>query len=349
MNDHKFSPGSLNNLLSHNDFEHNIFDFNNYPFDSLAVEIFRFQYRENKVYQEYVNNLGIGWENLIKPSQIPFLPISFFKTHSIRSTLFEPELVFESSGTTQTVNSRHELKKRAVYEKSFLLSFEKFYGPVSDWCIIGLLPSYLERQHSSLVLMVDELVRKTGHPKSGFYLYDHEKLYLHLLELESNAQKTLLIGVSFALLEFAEKYPMKLRHTLVMETGGMKGRRKEMTRPELHEFLIERLGVSKVHSEYGMTELLSQGYSYGDGLFNSPHWMKVCLREEDDPLSVLAEEDLKAGEVANGVINVMDLANIYSCAFIATDDMGKLHADGKFEVLGRMDNSDIRGCSLMVI
>jgi len=348
LNNHKFSRYGLNYLHSHNDFEQNIFDFNNYPFEALALDIFRFQYQQNAVYQQYVNNLGVGWEEVANLSQIPFLPISFFKTHPIRTTNFEPEIVFESSGTTATGNSRHEVKKKVLYERSFVTAFEQFYGPVEDWCIIGLLPSYLERQHSSLVLMVDALVKMSGHQQSGFYLYEHEKLYKTLNGLEADGRKTLLIGVSFALLDFAEKYSMHLKHTVVMETGGMKGRRKELTRPELHDFLGAKLGLTRVHSEYGMTELLSQGYSSGHGIFRSPPWMRVAVREEDDPLSMTWHDQMK-NETSNGVINVIDLANLYSCSFIATEDMGKIHSDGSFEVLGRMDNSDVRGCSLMVL
>jgi len=311
--------------------------------------MFRMQSQENPVYLQYVNSVQRGWDSVLKPSQIPFLPISFFKSHAVKTGIFEPELVFESSGTTQTVNSRHQLKKAAVYRQSFLLAFEKFYGPVKDWCILGLLPAYLERQNSSLVVMVDELVKLSNHPQSGFYLYDHERLHENLLALEGRGQKTLLIGVSFALLDFAEKYKLQLKHTVVMETGGMKGRRRELTRPELHQYLCERLGVASVHSEYGMTELLSQAYSSQNGIFRCPPWMKILLREEDDPFAIVTPDDVKEGMPVNGVINVIDLANIYSCSFIATDDMGKLYADGSFEVLGRLDNSDIRGCSLMAV
>jgi hypothetical protein len=339
----------LNNLRSHNDFEHKIFDFNNYPFEAIALDVFRFQYHENEIYQQYVKSLSLGWEQVANLSQIPFLPISFFKTHPIRTTEFQPELVFESSGTTQTGNSRHEVKKKILYERSFITAFEQFYGPVEDWCVIGLLPSYLERQHSSLVLMVDELIKLSGHPKSGFFLYEHEKLFKNLNELQAVGQKTLLIGVSFALLDFAEKYSMNLKRTVVMETGGMKGRRKELTRAELHEFLRKKLGLVTIHSEYGMTELLSQGYSSGHGIFRSPAWMRIGVREEDDPFAISWPEELKEDEIKNGVINVIDLANLYSCSFIATEDMGKIHGNGTFEVLGRLDNSDVRGCSLMVL
>jgi hypothetical protein len=218
--------------------------------------------------------------------------------------------------------------------------FRRFYGDPRDWCILGLLPSYLERGHSSLVYMVDHLVRTSGHPAGGFYLYEHERLAQQLVSLEEQGQQTLLIGVTFGLLDFAQAHRLSLRHTVVMETGGMKGRREEWTREQVHGMLTERLGVPAVHSEYGMTELLSQGYSKGDGIFHSVPWMRLLVREEDDPLTVRRE--------GKGVLNVIDLANVYSCAFIATEDLGHLHADGGFEVLGRVDNSDIRGCSLLL-
>jgi hypothetical protein len=254
---------------------------------------------------------------------------------------FMPKAVFESSGTTQTINSRHYVKDISLYHKSFMKGFEQFYGNINEWCIIGLLPSYVERSNSSLVVMVDELIKKSGHQQSGFYLYEYEKLHEVLMRLEQLQQKTLLIGVTFALLDFAEKFPMKLVHTIVMETGGMKGRRKEMTREELHLFLEKQLGLQTIHSEYGMTELLSQAYSKGNGLFEPVHWMKVLIRNEDDPFDVQQH--------GAGIINVIDLANIYSCAFIATDDVGKVFENRTFEISGRIDNSDIRGCSLLVM
>ena len=274
-------------------------------------------------------------------SRIPFLPVGFFKTHAVKTTDFETQTIFESSGTTQTLNSRHFVKELSLYRESFVRGFEFFYGPVSEWCIIGLLPSYLERNNSSLVVMVDELIRLSGHTWSGFYLYDHGGLYSVLQELERQGKKTLLIGVTFALLDFAEKYTMSLRHTLVMETGGMKGRRQEITRQALHDFLGERLGVKTVHAEYGMTELLSQAYSSGEGQFRTVPWMKALVRSDDDPLRV--------EPVGEGILNIIDLANLYSCSFIATEDLGKVDAGGIFQVSGRVDNSDIRGCSLLVL
>jgi len=310
-------------------------------FTATALEIFRFQYENNPIYRLYTDTLGIDPHAVQQIREIPFLPVSFFKTHTVRTTDFTPETVFESSGTTGTRGSQHEVKDLSLYKKSFTEGFERFYGSVRDWCIIGLLPAYLERSNSSLVVMVDELIRMSGHPESGFYLYEHETLYELLKKLEQRGQKTLLIGVTFALLDFAEKYSMSLRHTVVMETGGMKGRRKEITRAELHDFLKERLGLGVIHAEYGATELLSQAYSDGNGLFACPPWMRALVRSEDDPLEI--------GEKGDGILNIIDLANIYSCSFLATEDIGRIHADGRFEVSGRVDNSDIRGCSLMVV
>ena len=318
-----------------------IFGLKKEDFPALALEIFRFQYENNPIYRLYTDTLGIDPGRVLQVRDIPFLPVSFFKTHTVRTTDFTPETVFESSGTTGTRGSRHEVKDLNLYKKSFTAGFEQFYGPVADWCVIGLLPAYLERSNSSLVVMVDEMIRMSRHAESGFYLYEHQALHELLGKLEQQGQKALLIGVTFALLDFAEKYSLSLRHTVVMETGGMKGRRKEITRPELHDFLKERLGLNAIHAEYGMTELLSQAYSDGNGLFACPPWMKALVRSEDDPL--------ETGEKGDGILNVIDLANIYSCSFLATEDIGRIHANGRFEVSGRVDNSDIRGCSLMVM
>ncbi len=319
----------------------NIFSIHDKDFLNHATEIFKFQYEHNNVYQQ--------WCNLVNPllninhstSNIPFLPISFFKTHTVTATLFQPEQIFESSGTTQTINSRHLVKDINLYKQSFSKAFELFYGDIKEWCIIGLLPSYLERKNSSLVMMVDELIKMSNHSESDFYLYDFDKLQSTLQRLEMKQQKTLLIAVTFALLDFAEKFSMELNYTTIMETGGMKGRRKELTRLEIHDYLKQRLGVKNIHSEYGMTELLSQAYSKGDGIFVCPPWMKVLIRDEEDPLLVRTS--------GRGILNVIDLANIYSCSFIATDDVGMVYEDGSFEVYGRSDNSDIRGCSLLVV
>lgn len=327
----------------------NIFSVDSGKFQQKAIEVFQFQYLQNKVYHQWVDLF-----NQIVPdndnntdypgftvNDFPFLPISFFKTHFIQTTSFEPQQVFESSGTTQTINSKHLVKNIDLYRKSFVAAFELFYGSVKDWCILGLLPSYLERNNSSLVMMVDELIKMSGHPDNGFYLYDFDKLNDRLQQLESRGQKTLLIGVTFALLDFVEKFSPDLKHTIVMDTGGMKGRRKELTRVEVHELLQQRLGVKSIHSEYGMTELLSQAYSKGDGRLVCPPWMKVLVRDEEDPLLVRS--------FGQGVLNIIDLANIYSCSFIATEDLGMVYEDGSFEVWGRLDNTDIRGCSLLVV
>jgi hypothetical protein len=318
-----------------------LFSLSERDFIPRALELFQLQYAGNPVYREFVHSLGVKPDSIRTLDGIPFLPVSLFKTHVVRTGDFNPEIVFESSGTTGSVTSRHEIRDLGLYKKSFTHGFEHFYGPVDEWCIIGLLPAYLERVNSSLVLMVHELIAGSGHPDSGFYLYEHEALYALLQHLEGRHQKTLLIGVSFALLDFAEKYAMSLRYSVVMETGGMKGRRRELTREELHAYLMARLGLRVIHAEYGMTELLSQAYSSGSGLFRCPPWMKAMVRREDDPLEVSSE-----GE---GLLNIIDLANVWSCSFLATEDIGRIRSDGQFEVSGRVDNSDIRGCSLLVV
>ena len=319
----------------------NIFSVSPEDFSNQALQLFNWQYQQNPVYQNWCNLTIDHPVNIKTIEQIPALPVGFFKTQTIQTGKYPLTDFFESSGTTQTINSRHWVKDLNLYRKSFHLAFEQFYGKPDEWCIIGLLPAYLERKHSSLVMMVDELIKESKHPVSGFYLYEHEKLSKTLQFLESNKQKTLLIGVTFALLDFAESFPQKLNYTTIMETGGMKGRRKEMTRLEVHERLTHQLGVEKIHSEYGMTELLSQAYSKGDGIFVCPPWMKILVRDDEDPLTVRAR--------GRGVINVIDLANVDSAAFIATDDIGLIYEDGSFEVFGRLDNSDIRGCSLLVV
>ena len=317
-------------------------------FNDLALELFHYQYQNNKVYRTYCEALKVNADSVNSIQKIPFLPISFFKTHVIKTTEFETDTVFESSGTSQTVSSKHFVKAPAIYTESFSTCFEKFYGLPKNKCILGLLPSYLERKNSSLVIMTAELIKASNNDLSGFYLYDHEKLHSTIVHNEILKLPTLLIGVTYALLDFAEKYPMQLRHTIVMETGGMKGRREEQTRQQVHALLQHQLGISLVHSEYGMTELLSQAYSKGDGLFHCPGWMKVFLRDEDDPFQIKTAAGATKKSLT-GIINIIDLANIYSCSFIATDDIGRLHANESFEVLGRTDSSDMRGCSLMVL
>ena len=322
-------------------FPENIFHCTQSDFLQLSLDNFRFQYACNSVYRDFALRADRRPEQVASLTDIPFLPISFFKTHALQSTGFKAEAVFESSGTTQAVPSRHYVKDLLLYKESFIRGFEKFYGPLSEWCIIGLLPSYLERKGSSLVLMVEELVRLSGKKESGLYLNEFDELALLLQGLEARGQATCLIGVTFALLDFAAAHPMQLNHTILMETGGMKGRGKELTRPELHQLLRNQLGPGAIHSEYGMTELLSQAYSGGEGIFHPVPWMKVLVRDEDDPMAIRTE--------GSGILNIIDLANRYSCSFISTDDVGKVNPDGSFEVFGRMDNSDIRGCSLLVL
>lgn len=297
------------------------------------------------MYGKYISALGIDPATISAIKHIPFLPISFFKSHTVSTTTFEPQIIFESSGTTGEQTSRHFVKDINLYQSSFTKAFKIFYGQPQDWCFLGLLPGYLERENSSLVMMVDELIKLSNNSFSGFYLHDREKLYQALVHNEIEGQPTLLIGVTFALLDFVENYSLKLKNTTVMETGGMKGRRREITREEVHDTLKKKLGVAHIHSEYGMTELLSQAYSKENGLFNCPPWMKVLIREYNDPFSIIAKP--VTHKPANGLINVIDLANLYSCCFIATDDVGKLYKNGHFEVLGRRDSSDLRGCSLL--
>ena len=309
------------------------------------MELFRLQYEHNKIYKLYVDALKIDPLQVDQIENIPFLPIQFFKTNRIITTNFEPEIIFESSGTTGENISRHFVKKLSIYKESFMEAFKLFYGSPEELCIIGLLPGYIERQNSSLITMVDQLIKKSGHIHSGFYLHDYKKLYQSLVRCEISKQPVLLIGVTFALLDFAEKYSIELNHTTIMETGGMKGRREEITREEVHTFLKQKLGLQNIHSEYGMTELLSQSYSKEKGLFYCPPWMKILIREENDPLAITKKSLTQ--KPSNGLINIIDLANIYSCCFIATDDVGRLYQNGSFEVLGRRDASDVRGCSLL--
>jgi phenylacetate-coenzyme A ligase PaaK-like adenylate-forming protein len=322
---------------------HKIFNVQEGGFEGLALDIFRYQYERNPVYQQYADFLNIRPAVVREIAEIPFLPIRFFKSHKVLVDGEIPLTVFESSGTTGSVNSRHYVSDTILYKEDFTKGFERTYGPLEDYCVIGLLPSYLERNNSSLVYMVNEMIEHSGHKDSGFYLDDHTKLAKTIERLEKAGQKTLLIGVSFALLDFAEQYPISLTHTIVMETGGMKGRRKELIREELHAILCKAFNVEVIHSEYGMTELLSQAYSRGGGRFNTPPWMKIMLRDEEDPLHILPMKSSRTG-----VINIIDLANINSCSFIATDDIGRVFPDNSFEVLGRLDNSDLRGCSLLV-
>ena len=314
-------------------------------FDELALEIFRYQYRNNPVYQSYVDLRKKNVASVRDIREIPFLPISVFKSHSVMTGTFEPEMIFESSGTTGSVSSKHIVKSLSLYEHSFMRSFYETYGKPEDWVILCLLPSYLERGGSSLVYMADKLMRISNKKENGFYLYDFPELAEKIKQLESSSTPTLLLGVSYALLDFGESFPMKLKSTIIMETGGMKGRRKELNKTALHQMLGTYFGLEKIHSEYGMTELMSQAYSSGDGLFKPGSGMKILLRRSDDPLEIRQENEEQ--ESITGGINVIDLHNVNSCSFIATEDLGRLHPDGQFEVLGRLENSEIRGCGLM--
>lgn len=315
-----------------------IFDISNAEdFRRIALETFRYQFLHNPVYRSYAAALNRTPGVVQRLDDVPFLPIRFFKSHRIVSGEGEPDVVFRSSGTTSADRSRHLVTDPSLYRESFTRYFESVYGPVEKLCVLGLLPSYLEQGESSLVYMVNELIKKTGHPDSGFYLHDYDRLRQTLLRLERAAQPTVLFGVTYALLRFAAEHPMPLRCTAVVETGGMKGRGKELSKPELLDELRAAFSTSEIHSEYGMTELLSQAYGV-NGLYRTPPWMKVVLRDETDPLSTGAQR---------GAVNVIDLANLYSCSFIATDDLGRMHRDGRFEVLGRMDYTDVRGCSQM--
>ncbi len=311
-------------------------------FEALALKVFQLQYAKNKVYKSYCDYLNITPNEIKTLKDIPFLPIAFFKSKKIITGTQKTTVIFSSSGTTGGSTSKHYVTDISLYEKSFRNAFELFYGDVSSYCILALLPSYLERSGSSLIHMAHDFINLSKYDESGFYLNNLDELKTTLLQLEAKGVKTLLLGVSFALLDLAEHFGVPLKHTTIMETGGMKGRRKEMIREEMHSFLQEKMGVAQIHSEYGMTELLSQAYSKGNGLFQCPPWMKVLTRDTEDPLSLQ-----NAGK--SGGINIIDLANSNSCSFIATQDLGRVYANGSFEVLGRFDHAEIRGCNLMVI
>ena len=319
-----------------------IFFNDNFNFEEIALQLFEFQYTHNLVYKQFVDYLKINVSNVQTVQQIPFLPIEFFKTHRIISGNAEPQKIFESSGTTGQITSKHLVTDLKLYEESFEKGFEQFYGNIEDWTILALLPSYLERDTSSLVYMVDDLIKKSKNPNSGFFLNNLDELAVKIKSNISNPKsQILLIGVTFALLDFADQFPMDLSDVIIMETGGMKGRREEITRDEVHAILTKAFNVKTIHSEYGMTELLSQGYSKGNGIFETPKWMKILKRDIYDPFHITETK-------GRGGLNVIDLANIYSCAFIATQDLVNIISDTEFEILGRIDNSDIRGCNLMV-
>ncbi|MGB2144295.1 MAG: acyl transferase [Flavobacteriaceae bacterium] len=311
-------------------------------FKATALEVFKFQFEHNAVYRSFCDLLYKHPSDVRSLEQIPFLPIEFFKTHTIISTNKSTEATFTSSGTTGSIVSKHHVVDLDVYKQSFRTGFKSFYGTIENYTVLALLPSYLEREGSSLVYMANDMILQSKQPESGFYLHDLEALKNTLTSLEAKGQKTLLIGVSYALLDLIEAYSFELKHTIVMETGGMKGQRKELVKSELHALLKQGFGVDTIHSEYGMTELLSQAYSKGGGVFETPPWMKVLTRDPEDALSIQPNGK-------SGGINIIDLANINSCAFIATQDLGKIRSDGTFEILGRFDQSDIRGCNLMVL
>lgn len=311
-------------------------------FEKIALKTFRHQYQNNPVYQEFCNHLKTDVQKVKKLEKIPFLPIQFFKSHCILSNSHPIQTTFTSSGTTGIHTSKHHVTDLSVYEESYQKGFAAFYGAIENYVVLALLPSYLEREGSSLIYMVEDLIKTSNQPESGFYLHNYDELIQNLISLDKDGRNIILIGVTYALLDLIEKQKFDLKNTIIIETGGMKGQRKEMIREELHKLLCEGFGVSAIHSEYGMTELLSQAYSLGEGQFECPPWMQILIRDTEDALTYTKEGK-------SGGINVIDLANINSCSFIATQDLGKKHPNNSFEVLGRFDNSDIRGCNLMVL
>ena len=311
-------------------------------FEKIALKVFRYQHENNSVYREFCKLLKVEKGRVKSLQQIPFLPIQFFKSHEVVSNSDSIQETFTSSGTTGMITSKHLITDITLYEDSYRNAFSEFYGNIEDYVVLALLPSYLERSGSSLIYMVKDLIELSNNSNSGFYLNNYDELISKLIELDSLGQNVLLIGVTYALLDLIEKRKFELKNTIIMETGGMKGKRKEIIREELHELLCDGFGVLSIHSEYGMTELLSQAYSLGNGIFECPNWMNILIRDTEDPLTYVP-----VGKT--GGINVIDLANINSCSFIATQDLGKKYPNNSFEVLGRFDNSDIRGCNLMVL
>jgi phenylacetate-coenzyme A ligase PaaK-like adenylate-forming protein len=311
-------------------------------FQGVALEIFAYQFANNPVYHDFIKQLGINQDEIQAVQDIPFIPVEFFKSHKIMTGSRPAAIIFESSGTSGKSVSRHLVADPALYEESLLRTFRHFYGEPSEYFIAALLPSFTEKKNSSLAFMMQNLIDKSANPFSGFYLNNIRGMISAIEQSRSANQKVFLISVNYTLINLAEEYSPDLSGVIVMETGGMKGRRKEMTREELHSVLKKKFNLPAIHSEYGMTELLSQAYSQGEGIFYCPQWMKIFIRDPQDPLTLISEPGITGG------INIIDLANIYSCSFIATDDLGRLHEDGGFEVLGRLDNSDIRGCSLLL-
>ncbi len=311
-------------------------------FEKMALKVFRFQHENNRVYREFCDFLNTDVQKVKSLEQIPFLPIQFFKSHDVLSNANAVQETFTSSGTTGMINSRHLITDLSLYEQSYRSAFSEFYGTIEDYAILALLPSYLERSGSSLIYMVKDLIKLSNNENSGFYLNNYDELISKLVDLDNSGQNVILIGVTYALLDLVEKQKFQLKNTIIMETGGMKGKRKEIIREELHQILCDGFGVQSIHSEYGMTELLSQAYSLGNGIFECPAWMHILTRDTEDALTYV-----DYGKT--GGVNVIDLANINSCSFIATQDLGKKYANNSFEILGRFDNSDIRGCNLMVL
>ncbi len=311
-------------------------------FEDIALELFHFQARENRVYADFMRGLAIDSAKILRIEDIPFMPISLFKFHAVKTGVWKAQRSFTSSGTTGESQSIHYIKDESFYHENCRRIFRQFYGNPSEFIILALLPSYLENENSSLISMISLLIRESNHPLSGFYLGNDKALATNLQKFPGKSgRKIILWGVTFALLDLAEKYPMDLENVIIMETGGMKGRREEMIRSEVHRILKEQFNQTVIHSEYGMTELMSQAYSHGGGMYNTPSWMKVYTREINDPLAI-------DNTLRQGAVNIIDLANFHSCAFIATDDLGRIHKDGFFEILGRLDNSDIRGCNLLL-
>jgi len=311
-------------------------------FNEVAIEIFHYQYENNIIYKQFVDFLNIQASSITNYLQIPYIPVEFFKNHKVISKEFNNGVIFTSSGTMGIQTSRHYVTDLSLYETSFINTFDLFFGSASNYVILALLPSYLERTGSSLVYMTDKLIKLSRNINSGFYLNEYKQLHTLLLKLKKQKQKVLLLGVTYALLDLAEQFPIDFPDLVLMETGGMKGKRKELIRNELHNKLKEAFGTTYVFSEYGMTELLSQAYSKGEGIFSTPPWMKILIRDVNDPLCILPYGK-------TGGINIIDFANLYSCSFIATQDLGKLYPNNKFEILGRFDSSDVRGCNLMVV
>lgn len=329
-------------------FEQPFHPFLDTEFEAYALSLFRFQYKKNRVYRTFCDGIHTPVDQIGSLHQIPFLPVSFFKTHDIKTTPFDPETVFHSSGTTGLEFSIHPIKSLALYEKAFLSSFHHFYGDPTDYVFLALLPNYLENKNSSLIYMMSYLIENSPYAESGFFLYNHQDLYQTLLKTKEKGQKTILFGVTFALLDFLESYSLDFPELIVFETGGMKGRRKELVKEEVHRLIQNGLGVPVVHSEYGMCELLSQAYSQGGNLFSTPPWMRMILRDEKEPIPYYSEYN-KNNEPQSGAINIIDFANVYSCSFIATEDLGRRNSDGLIEIIGRMDSARLRGCNLMVI